>query len=65
VGDSLVKVLSENSTHPNADFHSYCLKGINRSIFIEPTDTNELLRLSNLGKSKSPGRDNIGLGLIK
>jgi len=55
-----------NNAHQKADFHSYCLKGISKSIFIEPTDANELLRLvSNLRKSKSPGPDNIGPGMIK
>jgi len=66
VGDSLVKELSKNNAHSNADFHSYCLKGINKSMFNEPADTDELLRLvSNLRNTKLPGPDSIGPGLIK
>ena len=66
VGDNLIENLFKNNNQLNTDSQSYCHKGIVKSIYIEPADKNELFKLvNNLRKSKSPGPDNIGPGLIK
>jgi len=66
VGENLVKDLFAKNPSQNVDFHFFCHKSTNKSIFIEPTNKRELLELvSKLRKSKSPGPDNIGPGLIK
>jgi len=58
--------LFKNNQIDGTDFQSYCHTRIDKSIYIEPTNTSELLKLVNkLRKSKSPGPDNIGPGLIK
>jgi len=67
VGDNLVKDLFENKKIYSADFQSHCHTRIDTRFYTEPTDDkSELLKLVNkLRKSKSPGPDNIGPGLIK
>jgi len=69
VGDNLVKDLFKNNKIIkiyNTDFQSYCHTRIDKCFYVEPTDKCELFKLSNkLRKSKSPGPDNIGPGLIK
>jgi len=68
VGDNLAKDLLKNNKIYSTDFQSYCHTKIDKSIYIEPTDKSELLKLVNkLCKSKSPGPDNNNIrpGLIK
>ena len=62
----MVKDLFAKSPRQNVEFHSFCHKSTNNSIFVESTSKRELLELvSKLSKFKSPGPDNIGLGLVK
>ena len=66
IGDNLVSDLFKNNKIDSTDFQSYCHTRIDKSIYIEPADKSELLKLVNkLRKSKSPGPDNVGPGLVK
>jgi len=60
IGNNLARLAKNNNKQRNIDIQSYCHKGNNISIYIEPADKNELLKLiTKLRKSKSPGSHNI------
>ena len=67
VGENIVNKLVSNNTYVNSnDFKSYCSAPINNSIFVEPTDSNELMTIIHkLHNSKCSDHDNIRPKLIK
>lgn len=58
--------LARKIPNTNISFHSFLNSGCNKSIFLRPTNANELQEICNLFKTgKSPGYDNISMYVIK
>ena len=66
VGEKLVDELNKNHQQCNSDFTGYLDTPVKHSIFVAPVNLEEINQLvRQLNRSKSPGPDNIGPGLIK